>query len=45
MFLGTVTTWNDPAIVALNADVKLPQARIVIVYRSDGSGTTYNFAD
>ena len=45
IFLGTVTKWNDPAIVALNPDLKLPEAKIIVVYRSDGSGTTYNFAD
>lgn len=45
IFLGTVTTWSDPAIAALNPELRLPEARIIIVYRSDGSGTTYNFAD
>lgn len=45
IFLGAVTNWNDPAIAALNTELKLPNARIIIVYRSDGSGTTYNFAD
>jgi phosphate transport system substrate-binding protein len=44
IFLGTIQKWNDPAIQALNPDVKLPDARIIAVYRSDGSGTTYNFA-
>lgn len=40
VFQGTIKKWNDPAIQALNADVKLPAADIVVVYRSDGSGTT-----
>lgn len=43
IFLGTITKWNDPAIVALNSGVKLPDANISVVHRSDGSGTTYNF--
>jgi phosphate transport system substrate-binding protein len=43
IFLGTVKTWNDPAIVKLNPGVKLPGAPITVVHRSDGSGTTYNF--
>jgi phosphate transport system substrate-binding protein len=45
IFKGTITTWNDPAIVALNADAKLPSAAITAVHRSDDSGTTKNFAD
>jgi phosphate transport system substrate-binding protein len=45
IFLGKVTTWNDPRIVALNSGVKLPALRITVVHRSDGSGTTYNFAN
>ena len=45
IFLGIVAKWNDPAIAALNPDLALPDARIVTVHRSDGSGTTYNFAD
>jgi phosphate transport system substrate-binding protein len=44
IFLGTVTKWDDPAIKALNPDVKLPSAAIAVVHRSDGSGTTFNFA-
>jgi phosphate transport system substrate-binding protein len=45
IFLGKVTTWNDPAIAAQNPDVKLPDMDIVVVHRSDGSGTTYIFTD
>jgi phosphate transport system substrate-binding protein len=44
IFLGEVKIWNDPAIQKLNAGVKLPNQAIAIVHRSDGSGTTYNFA-
>lgn len=45
MYLGTIKTWNDPAIVALNPDVKdlLPNKPITTVHRSDGSGTTEAF--
>jgi phosphate transport system substrate-binding protein len=45
IFLGKVKTWNDPAIAALNADVKLPASPITVVHRSDGSGTTYNWTN
>jgi phosphate transport system substrate-binding protein len=45
IFKGTITTWNDPAIVALNEDAELPAAPITAVHRSDDSGTTKNFAD
>ena len=41
MYLGKVTKWNDPAIVALNKGVKLPATDITVVHRSDGSGTTF----
>jgi phosphate transport system substrate-binding protein len=44
IFLGEVKTWNDPAITKLNKKVKLPKQAIAIVHRSDGSGTTFNFA-
>jgi phosphate transport system substrate-binding protein len=44
IFLGKVTKWDDPAIKKLNPDAKLPQTAIVVVHRSDGSGTTYNFS-
>ncbi|HXP75470.1 MAG TPA: phosphate ABC transporter substrate-binding protein PstS [Stellaceae bacterium] len=45
IFLGKVAKWNDPAIAKLNPSVKLPDQAIAVVHRSDGSGTTYNFAD
>jgi phosphate transport system substrate-binding protein len=41
IYLGKVTKWNDPAIAQLNAGVKLPGDNITVVYRSDGSGTTF----
>jgi phosphate transport system substrate-binding protein len=43
IFLGTVKSWDDPAIKKLNPDVKLPSQAIAVVHRSDGSGTTFNF--
>lgn len=45
IFKGTITTWNDPAIAALNEDADLPAEPITAVHRSDDSGTTKNFAD
>ena len=45
IFLGEIKTWNDAAIQKLNASVKLPAQPIVIVHRSDGSGTTFLFTD
>ncbi len=45
IFLGKVTKWNDPAIVALNAGVKLSDDAITVVRRSDGSGTTFIFTN
>jgi phosphate transport system substrate-binding protein len=45
IFLGKVTMWNDPRIVALNGGVKLPSKKITVVHRSDGSGTTFNFVN
>ena len=44
IFLGEIKSWDDAAIKKLNADAKLPSQAIAIVHRSDGSGTTYNFA-
>jgi phosphate transport system substrate-binding protein len=43
IFAGKITKWNDPAIEADNKGVSLPDEKIVVVHRSDGSGTTYNF--
>ncbi len=45
IFLGTITQWNDPAIVKDNPTATLPAAAIVPIHRSDGSGTTYVFTD
>jgi len=45
IFMGKIKTWNDPAIAKLNASVKLPAQPIVVVHRSDGSGTTFLFTD
>jgi phosphate transport system substrate-binding protein len=45
IFLGNITKWNDPKIAALNPDVKLPATDIVVVHRSDGSGTSFIFTD
>lgn len=45
IYLGKVTTWNDPAIVALNPDAKLPALKIMVTYRSDSSGTTFNWVN
>ncbi len=44
IYLGQVKSWNDPAIVRLNPGLKLPASQITVVHRSDGSGTTFNFA-
>jgi phosphate transport system substrate-binding protein len=44
IFLGEIKSWDDPAIAKLNSGLKLPKQAIAIVHRSDGSGTTYNFA-
>ncbi len=45
IYLGKVKRWNDPAIQSLNADVKLPAADIIVVHRSDGSGTTFGWTN
>lgn len=45
IFLGKVTKWNDPAIVALNPTAKLGPNPITVVHRSDGSGTTFNWVN
>ncbi|MEN6542920.1 phosphate ABC transporter substrate-binding protein PstS [Parvibaculum sp.] len=43
IYLGKITRWNAPEIAAINKGVKLPDAPIAVVHRSDGSGTTFNF--
>jgi phosphate transport system substrate-binding protein len=45
IYLGKITKWNDPALKKLNAGVSLPDTTITPIFRSDGSGTTYNFTD
>jgi len=45
IFLGKITKWNDAKLAALNPGVALPNADIIVVHRSDGSGTTYVFVD
>jgi len=45
VFLGSITKWNDPKIKTVNSGVNLPDMNISVVYRSDGSGTTYIFSD
>ena len=45
IFLGKIKKWNDPKIAALNSGVKLPDKEIIVVHRSDGSGTTFIFTD
>ena len=44
IYLGKIQDWSDPAIKSLNPDVSLPQAKIAVIHRSDGSGTTFNWA-
>ncbi len=45
IYLGKITKWNDPAIAGQNSGVTLPSTEIVVVHRSDGSGTSYVFTD
>jgi phosphate transport system substrate-binding protein len=45
IFMGTITKWDDPEIKIVNPDLKLPDTKITVVYRSDGSGTTNIFSD
>jgi phosphate transport system substrate-binding protein len=45
IYLGKIKKWNDPKIAALNTGAKLPDNDIVVIHRSDGSGTTYIFTD
>ena len=45
IFLGAITSWDDPAIKALNPKLNLPKLAIAVVHRADGSGTTFNFTN
>src|SRR5690606_15030788 len=45
IFLGKVATWNAPEITALNPGLTLPDGKISVVHRSDGSGTSFNFTN
>ncbi len=45
IYLGKITKWNDPVLQQANPDVKLPAQDIIVVHRSDGSGTTFIFTD
>ena len=45
IYLGKIKNWNDPALIALNPTLKLGNAKITVVNRSDGSGTTFNFVN
>lgn len=45
IYLGKITNWHDPAITALNPGAKLPDLKILVTHRSDGSGTTFNWAN
>jgi phosphate transport system substrate-binding protein len=45
IFLGKITSWNDPTLVSANPGVNLPNQPIIVIHRSDGSGTTFIFTD
>jgi phosphate transport system substrate-binding protein len=45
IYLNKITSWNDPAIAKVNPGISLPNQPIIVVHRSDGSGTTYIFTD
>src|SRR5262249_25681583 len=45
IFLGKITKWNDPELVKANPKVSLPSEDIIVLHRSDGSGTTYIWTD
>jgi phosphate transport system substrate-binding protein len=45
IYLGKLKTWNDPAIRAINPDIRLPNTAITVVHRIDGSGTTFNWSN
>jgi len=45
IFMGKITNWNDPALAEVNEGIELPDLKIIVVQRSDGSGTTFIFTD
>jgi phosphate transport system substrate-binding protein len=45
VFMGNITKWNDPKLIALNPGKNLPNENITVVHRADGSGTTFNWTD
>jgi phosphate transport system substrate-binding protein len=45
LMMGKITKWNDPALAALNPNLKLPNLAVTVVHRSDGSGTTFNWVN
>jgi phosphate transport system substrate-binding protein len=45
IYLGKISTWNDPALAKINPGVSLPDEKIIVVHRSDGSGTTFNWVN
>ena len=45
IYLGRVRSWSDPAIAAVNPGIRLPERPILVIHRSDGSGTTFNWTD
>lgn len=45
IFLGRIQSWNDPRLAQINPEIRLPSLPLVVVHRSDGSGTTYIFTD
>ncbi|MET3994431.1 phosphate ABC transporter substrate-binding protein PstS [Bradyrhizobium sp. 482_C4_N1_1] len=45
IYLGKLKSWNDPAIRAINPDIRLPNTAITVVHRIDGSGTTFNWSN
>ncbi|WP_414643286.1 phosphate ABC transporter substrate-binding protein PstS [Bradyrhizobium barranii] len=45
IYLGKLRSWNDPAIRAINPDIRLPNTPITVVHRTDGSGTTFNWSN
>jgi len=45
IYLGKIARWSDPAIAALNPGVKIPDVKVTVVHRSDGSGTSFNFTN